>query len=89
MVALGRDKAESCRTERDSRSWQTGDLGCGLRSAADSPDPVFPAEQLRKFLVGVPTQPLSGWVSRWIEISLEIRASQPTSTGFWDPQTGQ
>ena len=38
MVALGRDKAETCKTERDSRSWQTGDLGCGLRSAADSLD---------------------------------------------------
>lgn len=38
MVALGRDKAESCRTEIDSRSWQTGDLGCGLHSAADSLD---------------------------------------------------
>lgn len=38
MVALERDKAESCKSERDSGSWQTGDLGCGLRSAADSLD---------------------------------------------------
>ena len=51
--------------------------------------PVFPAEQLRKFLARVPTQPLSGWVSRWIENSLDIRASQPASTGLWDPQTSQ
>ena len=59
--------------QRETPHWQTGDLYCGLCSVVDSLNDLRQAafliaagkfEQLRKFLTGVPMQPLSGWVSR-------------------------